>query len=90
MNHDIGAMAKRLAKIGGRHGVIDDQRQAGAMGDLGERFEIGHRTAGIDQAFGENRLGPVGDRGLYRRRIVGVDETAMPIEFLKGTAELGD
>jgi hypothetical protein len=36
MHDDVGAVLERLAQVGRRQRVVDDQRHAGALGDVGD------------------------------------------------------
>ncbi len=53
---EIRAPFEGPAQIGRGQRVVDDQRNAGRVGDLRHRFEIDHHATGIGQAFDEDRL----------------------------------
>ena len=59
MDDDVGAVLDRPQQDRRRHGVVDDQRHAVALGDLGERLDIADIAGRIADAFAEDgaRLG---------------------------------
>ena len=59
VDHDIRAVFDGAAEVRRRHGVVDDQRHAGFMRDLGDSFDIDQVHARIGEGFGVHgaRLG---------------------------------
>ena len=57
MHDDVGAVVDRLAEVGRRQRVVDDQRHAGASRDVGDRLDVGDDAAGIGDRLDEDRLG---------------------------------
>ena len=74
MNRDIGAVIERLQQDRRRDGIVDDQRHAVAMRDLGQRLDIADVAGGIADGLGEHRLGVVVDQLLDGVRLVAVGE----------------
>jgi hypothetical protein len=90
VNHNAGAMLQRLAQVRRCHGVVDDKRNAGFAGNCGNRGDIGDASAGICEAFDEDRLG-LGADGLFERGdIIAVRPVHMPVKLLEGVVELVD
>ena len=87
---DVGAPFERPAKVGGGHGVVDDERDASLPGDDRQGLQIAHHAARIGQALGEDGLTAGGEGPAHRLRLVHVDEDGVPVELLEGLAELGD
>ena len=90
MHHDVGALLERPAEVGGRRGVVDDQRHADPPRHLGERRDVGDVAAGVGDRFAEDRLGVAVDGLLDGGQVLGVDEARRPAEAADGVAELGD
>ena len=57
VHDDVGAVLDRAQQDRGRHGVVDDQRNAVAMGDVGERGQVGDVAGGIADALAEHCAG---------------------------------
>ena len=57
MHDDVGAVLDRLAEIGRGQRVVDDERHARVLRDLGDRLDVGDHAAGIGDRFDEDRLG---------------------------------
>jgi hypothetical protein len=47
LHHDVGAMLDRPAQVGAGHRVVHDQRDAVAVGDLGQAGDVGHVAQGL-------------------------------------------
>ena len=90
MDDEVGAPFERPAQIGRGEGVVDDEGHARLVRDLGDRLEVGDDAAGIGEALDEDRLGARRERAAEILRVVGIDEAALPAEFLEAAAELGD
>ena len=78
-------------RIGRGQRVVDDQRDAGLVGDRGDRLEIDDDAAGIGQVLDEDRLAARRQRarGNSRDRR-GSTKMACPAELLERQAELGE
>ena len=50
VEHEVGAVIEGPAEVGRGHRVVDDQRHAVALGDLGDRLEIEHDAAGVGES----------------------------------------
>ena len=57
MDDDVGAPFERPAEIGRGQRVVDDQRDARFVRDVGDRLEVDDDAAGIGEALDEDRLG---------------------------------
>jgi hypothetical protein len=90
MHHDVGAVVDRLAEIGGGQRVVDDQRHAGLLRDVGDRLDVGDDAARIGDRFDEDGLGLGRDGALERADIVGLGPHHVPVEILEGVVELVD
>mmetsp|Transcript_28409 Transcript_28409/g.55263 ORF Transcript_28409/g.55263 Transcript_28409/m.55263 type:complete len:292 (+) Transcript_28409:159-1034(+) len=92
--HDqVRAVLDGLAQVWGRHGVVDNQRDAVRMGNLGKALDIGDGTPGIGQGFGPDtldgslaRLDGCGDRV----QVIDINEIAVPVELLERLSKLRD
>ena len=62
VHHDIRAKFDRLEQNRRRHGVVDDQRHAGAMRDFGDGFDVADLAGGIADGFAEHRTGVLIDQ----------------------------
>ena len=62
MDDDVGAPVQGPAEVGRGEGVVDDQRHARVMRDLGDAFDVEHVDLGIAHDLGVEALGLVGDR----------------------------
>ncbi len=90
MHDDVGAMLQRADEVGARHGVVDDQRQTVAVGDLGDGLDVDKGAAGIGKALDVDGLGLVIDLGGEAFRVGGIGPADLPAEVLEGMAELVD
>jgi hypothetical protein len=57
VHDDVGAVLEGPAQVGRGHGVVDDQRHAVAVRDLGQLFEVGDVAERVADRFAEERLG---------------------------------
>jgi hypothetical protein len=56
IHHAVGAEFERPLKQRRREHVVDHQRRAGGMRDLGDRLDVSTSSAGIGRAFQEEGL----------------------------------
>jgi hypothetical protein len=73
VHHDVRAQLLR-AQQQWAEGVVDDQFQAAAMGDLGQRRYVRHPQGRVGDALGENGPGPRRDGRLDRVEVRDVDQ----------------
>ena len=87
MHDDVGAVLDRPDQAGRGEGRIDHQRQAGNVGDGGNRRDVEHLEAGIAQRLGEDqpRLGP--DRRGEGCRVARIDHRRRDAEARQGMVE---
>ncbi len=90
MHDDVGAEIDRLAQIGRRQRVVDDQRHVGLARDLGDRLDVGDDAARIGDRLDEDRLGLRRHRFFERGDVVGIGPRHVPAEILVGMIELVD
>ena len=76
MHDDVGAVLDRLQQDRRRHRVVDDQRHAVAMRDLGQRLDVADIAGGIADGLAEHRLGVLVDQLFDRVGLVAVGEAA--------------
>ena len=75
----------------GCHGVIDDQRDARMMGNIGQCRDVADYAARVGKRLRKERLaGRIGDSGTHRVQRVHIDEIAVPAELFECLAELRD
>src|SRR4029077_11860748 len=83
VDHDVGAVVDRLAQIGRRQGVVDDEGYAGAPRDIGDRLDVGDYAARVGDRLDENRLGLGTDGALEGADVVGIRPDHVPAEILE-------
>ena len=88
MNDDVGAVLDRPAQIRGRQRVVDDQRNARLMGDVGDALDVHDNAAGVGEVLDEDRLAFRGQRLAEILRLGRIDEMAGPAELLERQTEL--
>ncbi len=66
VHRDVGAELDRLAEIGRREGVVDQQRDLRIMRDLRDRRDIEHLEAGIADGLADHQPRVRPDRGAER------------------------
>ena len=66
MHDDIGAVIDRAQQDRRGDGVVDDERNAVALGDAGQRFDVANVTGGIADALTKNCARFVVDQFLDR------------------------
>ena len=88
MDDQRGPVVDRLAQPGRRQRVVDHQRHACIVGDLGDRLEVADHATRIGEALDEECLGLVVDRALEVVGHVGIDDVRLPAELRIGVAHL--
>ena len=81
-------MLERPAQERRRERVVDDERQAGAVRDLGERRDVADVELRIADRLRVDGLRVRSQRRLERRRVVGIDERRLDPELRERHAEL--
>ena len=74
VDDDVGALLERLAQDRRGERVVDDHRNAGVVGDLGDRLEVGHVDARVADRLDEDAARLVVDRLAEILRIGLLDE----------------
>ena len=88
MHHDISAIVDRARDVRSSEGVVDHQRNAVFVRDLGDRLDIEHIAARIADRFAIEQLG-LGRDGLAEIfGIVRLDEHEIVAEPAHGDIEL--
>ncbi len=75
VHHAVGAELHRALIERRREHVVDDQRRAGVMRDVGDRLDVEHFQIGIGRALQEAGLGILLHRLLPRIEIGAVDQS---------------
>ena len=89
MDHDVGAVLDRAADVpGGAERVVDHQRDAVAVGHLGDGLEVGNVVLRVADRLEVEGLGPVVDPRFEVVRLVAVDELDLEAEAGEGDLEL--
>ena len=78
MYDQVGAPFEGAAQIRRRQGVIDDQRNAGVLGDGDDVFQVEHDAAGVGQDFDEYRLALRRQGAAEVFRVLGVNKMTIP------------
>ena len=76
VNGDVGAVVERFEQDRRGDRIVDDQRHAVTMRDLGQRFDVADIAGGIADRFGEHRPGVLVDQLFDRVRLVAFGEAA--------------
>ena len=90
MHDDVGAVFDRPDQIGRGERVVDDQRNAGFLGDRGDGGDVSDNAAGIGDELDEDRLDLRCQRGAKRLRVGRIGKAYRPTAFLEGVRELVD
>src|SRR5437588_171214 len=90
MHDDVRTMVDRPQQIGGRQGVIDDQRHSSFAGYSRDRLDVGNATGRVGDRLDEYRLRVRSNGSLETADIVGVSPYHIPAEALEGMGELVD
>jgi hypothetical protein len=87
VHDDVGPMLEGAAQIGRGNRVVDDQRHAMAVRDLGQRLEVGDVAERVADRFAVQRLGPAVDQPFETRRIGVVGEADVDAILRQGVRE---
>ena len=87
---DVDAVFKRAKHYGREDRVVAEDRDAGGMGDVGDRLVIEHVVLWVGERFDINRFGFRADGLRDVLRIGRVDERDVNAETFHGLAEEGD
>ena len=74
VNDDVGAVLQRTEQIRGAEGVIDDDRKAMLLGDLGDGVDVGDIGVGVAERLEVDNRGVVLNGTLDLVQVVGVDK----------------
>src|SRR5690554_6954063 len=88
VNNNSSTMFKRAAQRGRRHRIVNDQRNARRMGNIGNTRNILHRTAWVGEAFNEDTASLIGNRGLHFIKIIRIDKSYIPRHFFERIGKL--
>ncbi|KAG1532866.1 hypothetical protein G6F50_016067 [Rhizopus delemar] len=72
LHHDVRAVLDPAQQVRRRYGVVHDQRQAVAVGHLGQRGDVGDVAQRVADRFREDGLGAVIDLRFKSGQIAGV------------------
>ncbi len=75
VHDDVGAVRDRLQQDRGRDRIIDDERNAVGMRDIGQRRDVADVAGRVADALAEHRLGVLIDEAGDRVRLVRFRET---------------
>lgn len=64
VDDDIGTVLKRVLDVGREEGVVDDDHDAGAVGDVGDGADVDKRESGVGRSLDPDELGLGLDQGL--------------------------
>ena len=87
VHDDVGAVFERAAQVGARHRVVDDQRDAVAVCDVGELRQVGDVAERVADRLAVDRLRLRVDQRLERVRHAVVGETHLDAELREGVRE---
>ena len=88
-DHDVGAVIERAGQEGRGKGRVDHQRQAGRVGDGGDRLEVGHLQCRVRHGLAEQGAGVVVDGRGKVRGVVRIDEADLDSQRRQDVVELG-
>jgi len=83
VHDDIGSVVERSDEIRRRHRVVDDQRDAGLVRDLGDRRDVESVEPWIADRLGENELRVRPESAAKGLWVAGVDEGELESEARK-------
>ena len=87
MDDDVGAVLERAAQVRRGHGVVDDDRHAMLVGDLGELFEVGDVAERVADRFAEHRLGLAVDQFFEGCRVTVIGKAHLDAILRQGVGE---
>ena len=87
VNHNVRPMRNGPNEIGSSEGVVNDQRQAVGVGDLGYGVDVWDVAVGVAQGFQIDRLGVGPDGGGDSLQIVGVHKGGLYSELGQGVCQ---
>ncbi|MNL26364.1 hypothetical protein D3C87_1478850 [compost metagenome] len=87
MDDDVGAMLDGAEQIGAGHRVIDDQRDAVRMRDLGQFRHIGDIAQRVADRFAEDGLGACIDQGGEGLGLARVGEAHLDADLWQGVGK---
>ena len=87
---DICSPFERPVQVRRRDGRVDDQRDAGGVGHLGETLDVRHLTGRVRDDLGENELRIVGDGCRVVGRVCALHKRRFDAETAEGDIQLGD
>ena len=73
-----------------RQRIVDDERNAGFLGNCRNGRDVDHEPAGVGNALDEDRPGLVGESRRDRVRVRRVGPHDVPVRLLEGVVELVD
>ena len=85
----VRAVGERLGQVGGRECRVDDQRQPGVVGDLGDGLQVADLERRVGARFAEEGAGVLVDGGGEVGRLLGVDEAAVDAQRRQDIGEHG-
>ena len=74
MHDDVGAERDRAAQIRRGEGIVDKERNAGRVRDLGNLRDVEHFQAGIADGLGDDEPRAFADGGAEAIKIARLDE----------------
>ena len=89
VDDDVGAMFERAAEIRGGEGVVDHQRHAGLVGDLGDGGDVEHADLRVADRLAVEHPRPRRDRPAEVLRIGRIDEDDVDAPAPQRDVELG-
>ena len=87
VHDDVGAVLEGAAQEGRGHGVVDDQRHAVAVGDFGQRGDVGDVAERVADGFAIDGLGAGVDQALEGVRLAIVGKTHLDAELRQAVRE---
>ena len=87
VHHDVGAMLERAQQVGRRHRVVDNQRHAVAVRNVGNGGDIGHRALRVADGFDEHGLGTVIKQRLKTCQIARIGKARCHAKLRQGVCQ---
>ena len=88
MNDDVGAVLDRPAEVRRRQRIVDDQRNARRMRDVGDALDVDDNAARVGEVLDEDGLALRRQRVAEVLRLGRIDEMAGPAELPERQPEL--